>query len=294
MFAHQVIEDLNKEDFYLWPGIKNSIIENIRTSQQFHVGMISNIMDIARPFSGRVAFQGELSEVWLPYPKTWFDFIIDQGTVCERPDLDRMGKTSKFALLLTEEDKSLKLFSITSFNYFVTQKTWCVSPLSYSLSLMDALVRIHPMWDEIKTKVDLNNWQASNERVISQELMAVNVSLMLLNCKNIGTQKVLPSDKLNRKRIKSGVQPLFSYYTLTLLPTTRREKSIPKNLWHNRIHLCRGHFKTYTAEKPLFGSVTGRFWWQSHVKGQNRSGVVLKDYEIKTDLASSVTQMRST
>lgn len=105
--------------------------------------------------------------------------------------------------------------------------------------------------------------------------------ITLLSCKNVSIEQHNPPAKLNKARQKRGKQPLFTYHTLVLKPVGKKQESIPKHLWNNRIHLQRGHFKTYTQESPLFGSITGRFWWQPHVRGQNREGVVMKDYKVE-------------
>jgi hypothetical protein len=104
-----------------------------------------------------------------------------------------------------------------------------------------------------------------------------------LSCKNLSAIDNEPPLKLNKKRIKSGKQPLFTYKTLVIKPTGKKQESqASQGLWDNRIHLCRGHFKKYTADKPLFGRITGRFWWQPSVRGNKEKGVVMKDYKILT------------
>jgi hypothetical protein len=45
----------------------------------------------------------------------------------------------------------------------------------------------------------------------------------------------------------------------------------------------RGHFKQYTAERPLFGRFTGLYWWQPHLAGKAKDRVVVKDYRIEVD-----------
>jgi hypothetical protein len=45
----------------------------------------------------------------------------------------------------------------------------------------------------------------------------------------------------------------------------------------------RGHFKTYTAERPLLGRFTGTYWWQPHLAGKNTSALVEKDYAIEAN-----------
>lgn len=113
----------------------------------------------------------------------------------------------------------------------------------------------------------------------SQNISILYTFLKLLSCKNIGTEIIPTPVKLNNKRKKNGKHPIFSYKTLIIKPTHQKEKSMPKHLWNNRIHLSSGHFKTYTEETPLFGKITGRFWWQPRVRGKNRDGVVMKDYK---------------
>jgi hypothetical protein len=53
-----------------------------------------------------------------------------------------------------------------------------------------------------------------------------------------------------------------------------------KGAWTNRVHLCRGHFATYTDQAPLFGKYVGRFWIPPHARGDRARGIVIKDYEV--------------
>lgn len=46
------------------------------------------------------------------------------------------------------------------------------------------------------------------------------------------------------------------------------------------LHSVRGHFKTYTPERPLFGTVVGRFWWPAHARGNAENGEVRKSYRV--------------
>jgi hypothetical protein len=100
--------------------------------------------------------------------------------------------------------------------------------------------------------------------------------LNILSCKNIKTKKIGSNKKKSRAK-----KPLFSYYVLQI--TSGKESvdsSGSKNLWSNRVHLCRGHIKTYTAEKPLFGKIIGNIWVPPHARGNKKEGVIHKDYDI--------------
>ena len=47
------------------------------------------------------------------------------------------------------------------------------------------------------------------------------------------------------------------------------------------LHLCRGHFKTFTADAPLLGRATGTYFWAPHIRGTQNEGVVIKDYRVQ-------------
>ena len=102
---------------------------------------------------------------------------------------------------------------------------------------------------------------------------------------NATTQRVGGADpKTNRNRVASGKKPLLSYHVLTVnglssSPASRATTSSASSGISNRLHLCRGHFKRYTEDKPLFGRYTGLYWWQPHIRGADRSGAVIKDYD---------------
>lgn len=106
--------------------------------------------------------------------------------------------------------------------------------------------------------------------------------LSLLSCKNVVYGLEFPPIKIQKSRAKKGKPPLSSYYILKLKPTTSRKDYEAKNLWTNRVHLCRGHIREYTEDRPLFGKYTGRFWIPPHVRGDKKQGVIHKDYEVET------------
>jgi hypothetical protein len=46
------------------------------------------------------------------------------------------------------------------------------------------------------------------------------------------------------------------------------------------LHLVRGHFKTYTDDKPLFGKQTGTWWWGWQARGNADAGQRDHAYEV--------------
>jgi len=47
------------------------------------------------------------------------------------------------------------------------------------------------------------------------------------------------------------------------------------------LYICRGHFKKYDENHPLFGKITGTFWWSAHVRGNAAFGFVEKEYAVR-------------
>jgi len=98
--------------------------------------------------------------------------------------------------------------------------------------------------------------------------------LSIVNCINVNTTLNKPSKELQKSRMRKNKLPLFSYYTLNIKLSKKQSFNCDSDIcqYTNRIHLCRGHFKKRK---------TGVFWWQAHIRGHNREGIVMKDYNVK-------------
>ncbi len=100
----------------------------------------------------------------------------------------------------------------------------------------------------------------------------------VLNCANVGTADVIASPLLNKKRLKNGKQPFFTYKVLQL--TDERGGSGSKrgaggSHASPRMHLRRGHVRRLESK-----SVWVR---PTLVNPGSRDGVVVKDYAIITE-----------
>lgn len=112
-------------------------------------------------------------------------------------------------------------------------------------------------------------------------------TLAFCHVKNVQRIENVPPAKLSKRAEKEHGVPLSKYYTLAITPMIRDKKQ-PAGGHHASpsLHIKRGHFKTYTAEKPLFGrkDLVGVYWWDAHVVGDYQKGTVVKDYEPKPEL----------
>lgn len=120
----------------------------------------------------------------------------------------------------------------------------------------------------------------SNQFLALHQHEMLNRFLTFLSCINIRVIDCIPSAKEQRSRKAAGLRPLVQFKTLQLKSKMTSGGGGDKGLWTNRVHLCRGHFSTYTEDAPLFGKYVGRYWIPPHVRGDRSSGIVQKDYVV--------------
>lgn len=94
------------------------------------------------------------------------------------------------------------------------------------------------------------------------------------------------SEKLSKRHRRHAGKPLVRYWTLDIAPMRRvleTEGDLTGSGLRQALHICRGHFKTYGPEAPLFGQHTGTYWWPSYARGDRKLGEISKDYRIRID-----------
>jgi len=308
MYAHRIIESFQNSRE---PGNDSSLLDfelkalplNISRTQKFHMGEYD---ELSEPFkhliNEKLLFYDYSEYSKFPYKKCWFDFNHLESTA------KNINKLHKHGILC--RNVAPDLFHTLHFSYAHDYKTWGLSPVSCLFSvgkklgetnLKNFLVSPYNQWEPLKAMIQhmkaMSNLiaiplrghlmlesQISLLNDIRNDLQALQFFLLLLNCKNITTEKVEAPAKLNKKRKQHGKVELFSYHTLKLkLPSVKTSHGTQEIVYshHNRVHFCRGHFKEYTKEKPLFGKLTGLYWWESHMRGRNTDGFVGKEYEIE-------------
>lgn len=121
--------------------------------------------------------------------------------------------------------------------------------------------------------------------LVTSELLPLAFAISLLHCKNTTVQVQEVPERLQKARQRRGRPPLFRYHMLEIEPMRRILRSEGRSRetgLRRAMHICRGHFKDY-REKGLFGKEThkGIYWWDMHVRGSAKEGVVAKDYKVK-------------
>jgi hypothetical protein len=121
-------------------------------------------------------------------------------------------------------------------------------------------------------------------------LWACFLAQWLLHCHNVVQVVHDPTvevPKLARANAKRG-RPMLTFKTLAIEPMKKlirqaggeNERGEPQ--YSQAQHVIRGHTKTYTKERPLFGKHAGTWFWSDHDAGTDKGRAVQKDYKVKT------------
>jgi hypothetical protein len=112
------------------------------------------------------------------------------------------------------------------------------------------------------------------------------LTISFMHCRNVSLRPVDPPERLSRNHARKHGKPLTRYHVLEIEPMRRildsEGEAQTKGLRH-ALHICRGHFKTFGEQSPLFGRHVGTYWWPAHVRGNVEHGAVEKDYRVRVD-----------
>lgn len=277
MFQHSAIENLVNPSFASVTDKEfKEVIHDLKESQNFYLGFDDEVTGMASNsyFSGRIGDLFQENDLYLPYPSVVFW-------------TERKSDGSKAGILVQQgEDAFFVRYLIHNRQIF--KKSWILWPAADLISLGEGhggfqTIILSPQ-GKYSSTFEGDASQRSDRLTRGELLVILDLALRILSCRNIRYEKINPPEKLNKKRRKKGKEELVSYHVLKIAPMSPKKQTksdVAGTGESPRVHLCRGHFKTYTEEAPLFGKYTGRFWWQPQVRGEKQKGIVHKDYNVE-------------
>jgi len=131
---------------------------------------------------------------------------------------------------------------------------------------------------------ELTRKQQEKERECpdGKEILIAFMAICFAHCRNAKVEEHQPGRQVKRAGRRAG-KPVVSFHTIDIEPSKqilRTEGRIAETGITKALHICRGHFAHYTAEKPLFGKLTGTFYRPLHLRGSAEKGVSMKDYRV--------------
>lgn len=143
---------------------------------------------------------------------------------------------------------------------------------------------------------ELESWSADRSQGI---FFCALLALSFIHCKGVtfrredaGRERLSKLEVAQlRRRLKRGEiesyekhRPTLAFRTLEIEPLKRilREAGAETEGvgLKKALHIVRGHFKTYTEQRPLLGRHVGTFFFDSHIRGDRESGTVQKQYSV--------------
>jgi len=274
MFYHKVLSDTDDLVDGLIVGSEShtaavQMRERLLRSQRFHIGELFDGIGLVNPEN--VPFNIDYTKIKMPYEVTYIDCYANIDFL---PEVPREQRYNRLAVMVVHEKK---MTSVECFHFFPERKAW----FHDSTALMVSLKTGRSLMVDLIKSVELNREETDMMFLENQANYSMPYILhTLLSCKNIESEDIHPPSKVNAKRRKKGKKPLYSYKVLNMTRSKgKTDLSKPHQGGSNRVHLCRGHFKTYTEDNPLFGNLTGTYWWQPQARGNKKRGVAMKRYD---------------
>jgi len=281
MWKHEIISDLQddvrrlKGSEPVYVQTATALLKFLNESVGIHCGEFDSYHRIMDKLQGA---EINFNDIMLPYSNILMTY---QRIATDLTLEENQLRSSRRAVLIYAENK-IPMYSRMAFSisYFDEYKKWAIDPCMSGYFRDSAQVVYIPNYEADRAE---ENHKLGHMEEVSTAIAVLHV----LHCKNVNLQPVEPPEKLNKKRLKNGKVPKFRYHTLTVDLNKSQQRATTggptENVGMMPVHLCRGHFKEYTAEKPLLGKFVGRYWWQDHLRGDKKQGVVLKDYDLKYD-----------
>lgn len=224
----------------------------------------------------------------LPGSAMWIEFGVPKRGYAEGEwrDLDPIN----WAIALHEKPLPNGNFRITAFPYCVTPNSEYVASLEVGESMIvtpqgglvpGTFSAAYPAGVSQSAIDEFYAEHGSRFANISHTCRIAYIAIGLMNCKNVTTTE---TDKGGPRRKKSRGKkfPRLTYRTINIpgYPSIPSVKGKPGGEPSVAIHRVRGHFKTFTDEKPLLGKHTGTYWWGWQVRGNAKNGTVISDYKV--------------
>lgn len=136
---------------------------------------------------------------------------------------------------------------------------------------------------------ELLSSQAQKDELLYSQLnfavIPISMAIGFLNCPSVRVITNKLSRPQRRLAEREGDKPLLEFHTLDIEPfrkVLRFEGHSGLQGNKKALHACRGYFRVYTEERPLFGvpGLIGTYWTPPTIKGTAERGEIDKSYRI--------------
>jgi len=263
-------------------GMQIKIISNLHyyvaNAMAFNV---KNVMNIISPSDPNKTRNEILCSVYSPNKIVWLEDytrLIEGDTDCKF-----------FTLFIRMEDRSERradmLIGVCGSK--TTGDGICFGHISFGCFIINNVVDHMNGQIKIATPFLFSNNPSINPQSIAND-NATDIACYarfchFLNIKNIHAKKNVFGGLTARQKRINRIQGGLRYYTLVVSKPGKQYDATDNGEYAGTmpLHMCRGHVRRYTDDRPLFGKYSGTFYIPAHVKGKMENGIIAKDYELK-------------
>lgn len=226
----------------------------------------------------------------LPWNQCWFEFqepkkVRRDGKIVKNPGAEDVI-TGIFAYPVSDHENMYKVFISPN------------NPINPSdeIGYVGSIILDYSDPNDTYSTLGLKRGQANRletreealkiKRFLDYHITNVLFATTFSHCNNVEYYDKSHPKSLQKANKKRGKIPQETYRVLDiggLKKQAKSESNSSQGELSTALHICRGHFKTYTEEKPLFGKITGTVWCPPHQRGTIDQGKINKEYNIKTE-----------
>jgi hypothetical protein len=239
-----------------------------------------------------------------PYEMTWFEWVNPSGEEmgvmtgsATNYDIGKLAKQfgDRIALLeprdREELDGMITLKRCVLFEVFArwtivqTDGSWdesltwlgtSIAPCDEAWGLSGGFIYLMSKQNRELSAPQIESWTGAMRAIVTRCAFALG----LCHTRNCSLDPIQLTRAERRRNLKDGLPDIITR-SLVLGPIQRYlallRSSDGSEATTLRLHRCRGHFKTFTAEHPLMGKHIGRFWWMPHLRGDPDKGLTIQE-----------------
>jgi len=217
-----------------------------------------------------------------PFEQMWIEYKFP-NRVYDRGEWRQMPSEMRVAVLLEQEgDDTFYAFALSTFGH---RSTIMVLPIDVVISNFldpDSMQEdLTWLYDAEKFESQFGGFDSACAAMLSN-LGPAYLALGWMNCKGMGSEEVREPRWRQNKRRKHGSYLGLDYRRIVIDDRISHalESNRKAEQHGQRLHIVRGHIRTYTAERPAFGNYVGNMWIHPHVRGNADLGRINHEYHV--------------